>query len=124
MINLLWKNYKNNKNCGKLLKNQDRSVQGYKNINYKQLIEMKKESHNTIILDVRSIQEYNEGYINGAILIPLFELNKKAEQILKDKKQRIIVYCKSGIRSIKAIEMLIKKGYTNLYNLEGGIENY
>lgn len=122
-MKLLWKNYARNRNCGKLLKNQDRSVQGYKNINYKQLINMKKESSRIIILDVRSVQEYIEGHINGAILIPLFELDQKAEQLLKDKKQTIIVYCKSGIRSIKAIEILIKKGYTNLYNLDGGIEN-
>lgn len=122
-MKLLWKNYKRNKNCGKLLNNLNRSISGYKNINYKQLIEMKKESSRTIILDVRSVQEYNEGHINGAILIPLFELDQKAEQILKNKKQTIIVYCKSGIRSIKAIEILIKKGYTNLYNLDGGIEN-
>ena len=123
-MSLLWKNYKRNKNCGKLFQEQNRSIQEYENINYKQLKRMIKENTDIQLLDVRSVQEYNEGYINGAILIPLFELEKKAEKILKNKNQKIIVYCKSGIRSIKAIEILIKKGYTKLYNLEGGIENY
>lgn len=123
-MSLLWKNHKKNKNCGKLFQRQNRNTQGYENINYRQLKRMIKETTDIQLLDVRSVQEYNEGYINGAISIPLFELEKKAEKILKNKNQKIIVYCKSGARSIKAIKILIKKGYTKLYNLEGGLENY
>lgn len=124
MINCKWKRCNRNKKCGKFLNNYNRTVEGYVNINYKELTKMIKENRNVILLDVRSVQEYNEGYINGAILIPLYELEKTVETKLLDKMQPIIVYCASGIRSIKAIEILMRKGYTNLYNLYGGLENY
>lgn len=124
MINCKWKRCNKNKKCGKNLSSYNRTVGGYVNINDKELMKMIKENKNIILLDVRSVQEYNEGYINGATLIPLYELEKTAETKLLDKKQPIIVYCASGIRSIKAIEILMKKGYTNLYNLYGGLENY
>ena len=124
MINRKWKKNNKNKKCGKKLNVYNRTIEGYTNIDYKRLTKMVKEDKNIILLDVRSIQEYNEGYINGAILIPLYELERTVETKILDKMQSIIVYCASGIRSIKAIEILIRKGYKNLYNLYGGLENY
>lgn len=76
-----------------------------------------------ILLDTRSPQEYEEGHLDGAILIPEYELNKRAEKELSDKDSIIIVYCQTGSRSNKAKKLLQKKGYKNVYNLYGGLDN-
>ena len=75
------------------------------------------------MVDVRSPQEFSEGRLNNAINIPLYELNKKAESILKDKGEPIILYCQAGSRSKKAYEILKQKGYIDLYTLQGGLDN-
>lgn len=99
-----------------------RTSEGIINISHIKLKEMLKENVDTIVLDVRSPQEFNEGHIIGAINIPEYELSTKANNILNNKNSRIVVYCKTGTRSQKAIKTLKKLGYINLYNLEGGIE--
>ena len=99
-----------------------RTIENINNISYTKMQEILKEDTNVILLDVRSPQEYNEGHIIGAINIPEYELITKASNILQDKNTKIIVYCKSGNRSKKAIKTLKKLGVTNLYNLENGID--
>lgn len=74
------------------------------------------------IIDVRSPQEYKEGHIEGAISLPEYEIIKKAEEILKNKEEEILIYCSSGHRSKKAQKELEEKGYKKVYNLLGGIE--
>ena len=91
-------------------------------IDIKELKEILCFNKNTILLDVRSKQEFNEGHLNGAINIPLYELNTCCNCKLKNKEEIIIVYCQSGIRSKKAIKVLYKNGYTNLYNLKDGLD--
>lgn len=94
------------------------------NVNLENLKEIMKKG-NAIILDVRSPQEYKEKHIRSAILIPSYEINKNiVEETLKDKNQTIIVYCFSGSRSKRVIELLKKIGYTNLYHLKDGIRAY
>ena len=61
------------------------------------------------IIDVRSKQEYDEGHIDGAILIPEYEIKEKIEEIVKNKEEKILVYCSSGTRSKIAQEELIKR---------------
>ena len=75
-----------------------------------------------VILDVRTQTEFDEGHINGAILIPDFEITEKAESILTDKDQLILVYCRSGRRSKLAAERLAALGYTNVKEFGGIIE--
>ena len=75
-----------------------------------------------IILDVRTMEEFNESHIDGAILIPDYEINEKAEEILTDKNQLIFVYCRSGRRSKIAAEELVKLGYTNVKEFGGIID--
>jgi len=91
-------------------------------INIKQLENMRREG--ATILDVRSPKEYEEGHIDGAVLIPEYELRIKIKEILKDQKQTIVIYCASGVRSKRAQRLLKKMGYNNVYNLYNGIENY
>ena len=78
----------------------------------------------SILIDVRSPQEYKEGHIDGAICMPEYELIKRSKKELKNKNQTIILYCSSGSRSRKAKKQLEKLGYTNVFNLYNGIQNY
>lgn len=76
-----------------------------------------------IILDVREQDEYDNGHITGAILIPYTKIDNKAEEMLPDKDKQILVYCRSGRRSKIAAESLVKLGYTNVKEF-GGIINW
>ncbi len=81
-------------------------------------------SKGAILIDVRSPQEYKEGHLYGAILIPEYELLSRCRQELKDKNSVLIVYCSSGTRSKKAQKQLEKLGYNCVYNLYNGMQNY
>lgn len=96
-----------------------------KMIKYKQITpDMAKEIMDSgeeyTLLDVREQDEYDAGHIPGAILIPYTEIGDKAQDILTDKNALILVYCRSGRRSIIAAEALSQLGYTNV-NEFGGI---
>ena len=75
-----------------------------------------------IILDVREQDEFDEGHISGAILIPYTEIENKAEEMLPDKDKLILVYCRSGRRSKIAAESLAKLGYANVKEFGGIID--
>lgn len=90
--------------------NMDQGVKDYKN------------TKNTILLDVRSEQEYKEGHVPGSQNIPL-QLIDRAESVIKDKDTPLFVYCYSGARSGQAVKMLKKMGYTDVKNI-GGIAAY
>ena len=72
-----------------------------------------------IILDVRTREEYDQGHIPGAILIPNTEIEAKAADLLPDKGQLILVYCRSGRRSKLAAQSLADLGYTNIREFGG-----
>lgn len=76
-----------------------------------------------IVVDVRSLEEYNEGHIPNAISIPLETIGNEAETKLKNKDDLILVYCRSGRRSREAALRLIEKGYTNVIDF-GGIQDW
>ena len=76
-----------------------------------------------VILDVRTPEEFAAGHIAGAILIPDYEIREKAESILTDKDQLILVYCRSGRRSKNAANELATLGYTNIKEF-GGINDW
>lgn len=77
---------------------------------------------NYIILDVRTEEEFAEGHIAGAILIPDYEITEKAESVLMDKDQQILVYCRSGRRSKNAASQLVGLGYSNVKEFGGIID--
>ena len=72
-----------------------------------------------VILDVRTQEEYDEGHVPGAILIPNTEIENRAEEELPDKAQLILVYCRSGRRSKLAAQILADLGYTNVKEFGG-----
>ena len=75
-----------------------------------------------IIIDARTQEEYDQGHIPEAILIPEYEIADRAEKELPDKDQLILVYCRSGRRSKIAAEELVKLGYTNIKEFGGIID--
>lgn len=106
-----------------VLKRLIRKIYRHKeNISLNEMAEILKTNNNAILLDVRSEQEYSEGHISGSINIPVYDLEKVAKRRL-NVESIIIVYCSAGVRSKRAIQILKKLGYKNLYNIEGGIEN-
>ena len=75
-----------------------------------------------ILIDVRSNQEYREGHLQGAINIPDFEINNRVQREIPKKNQLIVLYCQYGGRSKNAMMTMKKMGYTNVYNLYGGLD--
>ncbi len=72
-----------------------------------------------LLLDVRTEEEFAAGHIPGAILLPDTEVRERAEAVLPDKKQTILVYCRSGRRSKLAAEALAELGYGNVLEFGG-----
>ncbi len=82
------------------------------------------EAGNVILVDVRTQEEYSEKHIDGAILIPNETITDNQPAELPDKDADILVYCRSGKRSSEAAKKLADMGYTNVYNMLGGINEW
>lgn len=80
------------------------------------------EENDYIIVDAREQSEYDEGHIKGAIVIPYTEIEQKAEELLPNKTQLILVYCRSGRRSKIAAQSLANMGYKNVKEFGGIID--
>ncbi|BAF73173.1 rhodanese-like domain-containing protein [Sulfurovum sp. NBC37-1] len=76
---------------------------------------------NVTLLDVRSIPEYKIGHVRGAKLIPLGKLEANLDKLKSDKNKKIIVYCRSGNRSVAASRILEKHGFVPLNVKQGMI---
>lgn len=90
-------------------------------ITYDELIQMQRQG--ALIIDVRSSQEYREGHINRAINIPEYEISENIVKRVKNKNERIVLYCSHGERSKKAYKKLKKMGYSKVYSLYEGLES-
>jgi len=80
------------------------------------------DSEEVIILDVRTQEEFEESRIEGALLIPDYEIKELAEELLPDKEATILVYCRTGRRSELASRALIEMGYQNVYDFGGIVD--
>ena len=69
-----------------------------------------------LLVDVRTADEYAAGHLDEAIHIPVDEVKQRIAEFGEDKNRAIVVYCKRGIRSGRAADMLIEHGYTNVHN--------
>ena len=94
----------------------------YEQITPQQAKEIMDTETDYIIIDARTDEEFAEGHIENAILIPEYEIANRAEKELPDKEQLILVYCRSGRRSKIASEELVKLGYTNVKEFGGIID--
>ena len=77
------------------------------------------EREEVIIVDVRTEDEFKQGHIEGAILIPDYDLDKLAAELLPDKDATILIYCRSGSRSKLASHLMIGMGYQAVYDFGG-----
>lgn len=98
--------------CYRGMQNGDITIEELKN----------KISLGAILIDVRSRQEYLEGHLTGAINIPEYEILKRVEKEITKKNQLIIIYCEYGGRSRNVYRIMKRMGYTNVYNLYGGLD--
>lgn len=89
-----------------------------KEITVKELKHLKDSNADFCLIDVREPSEYAICNINGK-LIPSKELPERLDEI--DPEQQIIIHCKGGGRSGRAVEFLQQQGYVNVFNLKGGI---
>ena len=103
--------------CGQDKENDQGAV--YVNITAEEAKEIMDTEEGYVILDVRELDEYDAGHISGAILIPFTQIEAKANEMLPDKDQLILVYCRSGRRSKIAAEALAELGYTNIKEFGG-----
>lgn len=88
-------------------------------------VEAKKimnENSDIVIVDVREEEEMAEGYIEGALLIPLDTVESEVENKITDKDKTILVYCRSGRRSAIACDIMDSLGYKNVYDFGGIID--
>lgn len=95
----------------------------YNHISQSEAKEMMDNTKDYAIVDVRTKEEYEEGHIKNAINIPNETISDNVSDVLKDKTQVILVYCRSGNRSKQASSKLAKLGYTNIYEF-GGINTW
>ncbi len=72
-----------------------------------------------VLIDVRMASEHAQRHIKNSILIPLGVLQKEVLIKVPDKSKNIFVYCQSGARSRNASQMLLKLGYTNVFDMGG-----
>ena len=103
--------------CSSPTKNNQEMV--FLNITAEEARKLMDSEKDRIILDVRSREEYDQGHIPGAILIPNTEIEAKAADLLPDKDQLILVYCRSSRRSKLAAQSLADLGYTNIREFGG-----
>ena len=106
--------------CGQDKENDQGAI--YVNITAEEAKQIMGSEEGYIILDVRTQEEYDQGHIPGAIVISHEEIAEKAEDVLTDKDQLILVYCRSGRRSKIAAEALVELGYTNIKEFGGIID--
>lgn len=77
-----------------------------------------------LILDTRTQDEYDAGHIEGAILIPYNELERRIDEIDGFEDKPILVYCRTGNRSAVAVQILIDNGFNKIYHMNQGYSKW
>ncbi len=97
--------------------------QKYKQLEMNEGVKSYQNDEGSVLLDVRRIDEYENGHVPGAIQYANEDIDENVSKVLKDKNQTIYVYCRSGKRSKEAAGKLVKLGYTKIIEI-GGILDY
>jgi rhodanese-related sulfurtransferase len=95
----------------------------FESVSPKQAQTLLANDQKVFLLDVRTPEEFAEEHIEGATLIPLDALNDSLGKLQGVKEKKIVVYCKSGMRSVAASRILANNGFVPL-NLQGGINEW
>ena len=80
------------------------------------------QSDTLLVVDVRTPKEFAAKHVSNAKLVPFEELDKRYRMDVPDTREKILVYCSSGERSRLACDLLGRAGYTNLYNIQDGLQ--
>jgi len=94
----------------------------YGDVTVEQAMALIRETPSLVILDVRTPEEYWEGYLERAINIPVDELVDRLDELSKD--DQLLVYCRTGNRSRRAVNALLENGFTRIYHMTDGIEGW
>lgn len=100
----------------------DSSAAAHKTITPEEAKNIMTDTEGWLLLDVRTEEEYLEAHIGGAVLLPSQRIAAEAEQVLTDKAQTILVYCRSGRRSAAAAKTLADLGYTGVHDFGGIVD--
>lgn len=76
---------------------------------------------NVVLLDVRTLDEYQRGHIPQSVHVPIDQLASMIDKIVPNKSQKIYAYCLSGSRSSVAVDWLIQQGYTKAFDVSHGL---
>lgn len=94
----------------------------FKSVDINNEVNRCRTTKSSVLLDVRTEEEYRSGHISGSRNIPVEKIDN-AVNLLHDKSAPLFVYCQSGARSRKAVSKLRKMGYTEVHNI-GGIDSF
>ena len=87
----------------------------YGDVSIQEAIELMEQKTDLVILDVRTVGEFDDGHIEDSINIPVDELATRLDELSKDDE--LLVYCRTGNRSGSAVTILSDAGYTKLYHM-------
>ncbi|MGB2741181.1 MAG: rhodanese-like domain-containing protein [Cognaticolwellia sp.] len=85
---------------------------------------MASPTNKTLVLDVRTAEEFADGHINGAVNISHEQINANLDKIIAFKDQTVIVHCRSGKRAVKAEDALRAVGFSDLRHLDGDMNGW
>jgi rhodanese-related sulfurtransferase len=91
----------------------------YGDVTVEQAKQLIKEKPSLVTVDVRTVSEYDDGHIEGALNIPVQEIEDRLNEL--SKRDEILVYCRTGNRSSTAIEIMKENGFTKIYHMNRGI---
>lgn len=94
------------------------------NLSIEETRELIESPEDLFILDVRTTDEFNQGHIEGAEQISVDDLKDRMEELEEYKDKPLLVYCRSGNRSSKAVDILLDNGFTNIYHMNEGFMNW
>ena len=94
----------------------------YKSLTQKEAVRMMSATPEALVLDVRTSDEYEKKHIPNAISVPLEELRNENFSSLPDKNQTILIYCWTGRRAQDSAQLLVEKGYKNVYEFGGMVD--
>ena len=92
---------------------------GYGNVTVERAAELIATNPSLVILDVRTDLEFDSGHLEGAVNIPVDELQHRVDEL--DSEAEMLVYCRTGNRSSSAVQILMNNGFTKIYHMVDGI---
>lgn len=107
-----------------MFKNLFSKSEPIKNLSPKEFEAGFKGNKNAVILDVRTVGEYSQGYIPNSINIDIMSPKFMTEVEKFDKSKEFYIYCRSGSRSYQACAQMLRAGFTTVFNLDGGIMDW